>query len=198
MVPQTLLKVVASKKAKKKPAVKKSVKKTTKKSVKKVSKRGVGRQKYVPSDEHFETCRTGARKSLNNKEIAKAIGISAKTFQRNLDLFSPHLKKGLEESDDKNCEKVESALMKRCVGFESTETHNEKRVNAKGETIFMQKKEVTKTHPPSDVAIFFFLCNRMSDRWVSINKPIVEEDRSKGEIQMWFNSLKDQYSKVKR
>ena len=179
--------------AAKKRAIKKAAKKVVKKTVK---KNNAGRKKYVPSDEHFETCRTGARKGLNYSEISKAIGISLKTFQRNIDLFRPHLKKGLSESDDKNCEQVESALLKRCLGYETTETHSEKRVNANGETLFMAKREVKRFHPPSDVAIFFFLCNRAGERWQSINKPVVDEEKSKGEIQGWFDMMRNQYNKM--
>ena len=70
----------------------------------------MGRRKYIPSEEHLETAYKGAKKGLNEKEIAEAIGISLSSIKRNKDLFKPFIKKEHHESDDKNNEQVESAL----------------------------------------------------------------------------------------
>jgi len=156
-----------------------------------------GRTKYVPSEEHLHTAYVGAKKGLNYKEIAEAIGISDRTLRRNLDLFSPSIKKGRDESDDKNCEKVENALLKKATGFTFTEKTTEKRVDATGKAVIV-KKDVEKYYAPSDLAIFFYLVNRMPGRWQSINRPPLDDGDGAGEIQQWFREMRKQYDSIKK
>lgn len=119
---------------------------------------------YTPSDEHLYTAYVGAKKGLSQADIAKSIGISLSTFKRNLALFEPSLKKGHDESDDVNCERVESALMKLCLGYEYEEVQIEKWIDDNGKERVKQRK--TKRHnAPVAVAQFFWLCNRFPDKW---------------------------------
>ena len=119
-----------------------------------------GRPKYTPSQEHLDTAYLGAKKGLNEKEIAEAIGISYRTLTRNKDKFSLYIKKGRDESDDKNIEKVVSALLKKCVGYEYIETHTESVSGCESKL-----KTITKHVQPCITSIIFFLCNRDPDNW---------------------------------
>lgn len=174
----------------KKPANSKS-----KKSAKKT--KTAGRPAYSPSSKHIETAYKGAKKGLNEQEIAKAIGISYSTFQRNIDEFRPAVKKARDESNDENCDKVENSLLKRAIGHEFVEEHEEQRVTLKGKTIYATKKKIKKYHPASDVAIMYYLGNRRPDKWQSINNQQSGRKDSVGEIQGWFRAMEEEYEELK-
>ena len=154
---------------------KRPAKRTHKKKVDK-SKPKAGRSKYVPSPEHKETAYIGAKKGLSEKQIAEAIGISYKTFYKYKSQFKEHIKRGRAESDNPNCDKVESAQLKRALGYEYTETHESQKQIVDAKTgkatgyVEITKKTVTK-HVVADVtAQIFYLCNRRKLRWQSINR----------------------------
>jgi len=147
-----------------------------------------GRTRYEVSEEHLETAYIGAKKGLNEREIAKAIGISYSTLRRNLEQFRVPIKKGRSESDDLNCEKVESSMLKKCLGYEVTEKSTDRRVSETGK-VFISKKETVRHYQPSDTMIMFYLVNRNPKRWQSINKQPEGGIDSKGMIQQWFESM---------
>lgn len=168
-----------------------------KKKRKSTTGRPVGKPRYVPSEEHLHTAYIGGKKGLSHAQIAESIGISRKTIQRNLDSFEPYIKKGRDESEDKLCERVENALLKKATGYEFEERHQEKKVDPNGKILHMTMKTVKKYYPPSDIAIFFYLCNRMPDRWQNVQKPNVDDEHGKGDIQRWFEAMQNNYTKAK-
>ncbi len=142
-----------------------------------------GRHKYIPSQAHLKTASIGAKKGLSNQQIAEAIGVGLTTFKRNLHIFKEVLDEGRSESDDALCERAESALQKKMLGYEYTEVHKEiKKVpfvtsNANGKKVIeykesVQKRTITKWYPPSDTAIIFYLVNRSNGRWESVNNRV--------------------------
>lgn len=164
-------------------------------SRKKPRKSNAGKPAYIPSNEHLETAYSGAKKGLSYSEIARAIGISPKTLQRNLDQFGPKIKKGRDESFDKNCERVESSMLKRCLGYWVNEETKEKRIDGNGKATVIIK--TLKKHViPSDVLIMFYLCNRNPEKWQSINKPAGDKDTNKGEIRKWYEEMEKEIGKL--
>jgi hypothetical protein len=164
----------------------------------------MARPSYKPSEEHLETAYKGAKKGLNHAQIAKAIGISASSIKRNLDKFGPYIKRGREESRDIDCKKIENTLVKRCTGYFVEESTKETRTSnpAGGEEgkegVSVVTEKITKKWVnPSDVLTMFVLCNRIPDRWQSINRPVIDPDASKGEIQSWFETMKKGYEQIK-
>ena len=133
------------------------------------------RPKYKPSEEHFHTAYIGAKKGLSEEQIAKSIGTSYRTFRKYKSHFEPHIKKGRGESDDPNCKKVEGAMLKSCLGWEYEEVKKETKQLFNKETgkpinvIEMKKTSTTKQVLPNPTLIMFYSCNRMKERWHSIN-----------------------------
>jgi hypothetical protein len=100
---------------------------------------------------------------LNNKEIAKAMGIGERTFYEWIDAhaqFSHSLKKyrGLADIE------VENALYKSALGFKITETEREAR-KIEGQYKLVTTKETDKYIPGNSIAQIFYLKNRMPDRY---------------------------------
>lgn len=182
--------------AKKKAVKSKSVnKKAVKKRVTK-KKEKQGRPKYTPSEKHIETARIGAKKGLSEKEISKAIGISYACFQKYKKDFVGAIKKGHDESDDANCEKVENSLLKKALGYTYEEITKETRAGGEfGQTTI--ERAVIKHVQPSDTAIFFYLVNRKPERWQSVNKIVVDSKNSFGDIKGWFDEMKKEHDKTK-
>jgi len=129
----------------------------------------MSRPKYMPTEAHLKRVEEGAARGLNEKEIAKSLGISVSTFQRNKDHFRPHLKKGHEKAMDGKFREVESTLLKKALGYDYTETSKETKIMADG-TRQVTIREIKKHQPPSDTAMIFVLVNRIPDRWQSINR----------------------------
>ncbi len=182
---QTRTKKTTSKK-KSSPAVRSNKKKPTK-------KKPTGRPRYKPSKQHIETAYKGAKKGLNEEEIAKAIGISYACFQKYKKDFVGAIKKGHNESDDANVEKVENSLLRRANGYNLIETTTERKKMRGGKYKMFITKTVTKHLPPSETSMMFYLVNRKADRWQSINRPSSEREGSFGEIQKWFQAMEKEY-----
>ena len=140
----------------------------------------MARPSYEPSEEHFQTAYLGARKGLSEKQIAEAIGISYRTFRRYKEQYSPHVKKGRAESDDKNCELVESSMLKACLGFDYEEPKTEikklfdKKTGEELSTVEIKKTVIPKRVLANPTLIMFYLCNRNKARWQSINKAMLD------------------------
>ena len=101
-----------------------------------------------------------ARDGLTDEQIAKNIGISAKTLYRWKDLHSPicqALKQGKEVVD----REVENALLKRALGY----TYNEVTQEADELGDLSVTKVVTKQVSPDVTAQIFWLKNRKPKEW---------------------------------
>lgn len=104
-----------------------------------------------------------ARDGLNDEQIAKNIGIAARTYyewQERFPQFRQAIKKGKAPVDIQ----VENALLKRALGYEYEETITEIEEVEEGR----QKKHVRRIrkHMPPDVgAIVFWLKNRKPGKW---------------------------------
>ena len=70
------------------------------------------------------------------------------------------LKKGKKTPD----QEVVSALFMRAVGYSHPDIHI---TNYQGEITITS---IVKHYPPDPTSAIFWLCNRMSDKWRSINK----------------------------
>lgn len=116
-----------------------------------------------------------ARQGLNDKQIAKKLGISIRTYyeyQKKYPQFMQSIKKGKAPVDAM----VENALLKRALGFEYTETHTEYRLKDKRKGEKTKKgekpkavpvviKKIKKFIPPDVAATFIWLKNRRSRKW---------------------------------
>lgn len=139
----------------------------------------MGRKKYVPSIADKTAAYQGAMNGLNEKEIAKQIGISYTAFQKYKDEFAPLIKKGRIEGQPKNKKVIVNALIKRAAGYEYTETHMMKKTitgislidgtKVTGATT-IEKKTVNKYIPGSVAAMIFWLCNKAKREWQSVHK----------------------------
>lgn len=125
--------------------------------IKRVGAKGLYNPEMLPRLEQL--CLQG----LNNKEIAKSLGIGEKTFYEWIDRypqFSHSLKKyrGLADIE------VENALYKAAIGFNFTEREREAR-KIDGVYTLVTTKEIDKHIPGNSVAQIFYLKNRMPDRY---------------------------------
>ena len=112
-----------------------------------------------------------AEKGMTEKQIAKCLGISQQTFEdykKQYPLFIESLKKGKRRPD----EDVISALFMRAVGYSHPDVHIS---SYQGE---VKITSIIKHYPPDTTAIIFWLCNRLSDKWRSVNKDGVSNDNN--------------------
>jgi len=133
----------------------------------------LARKKYIPSEAHLKAVEEMAHKGVSQAKMAKALGISYRTFQRHLASFDEALKKGKDRVDQEAVKReiasVRSALLDKALGFKYTETTTEdKQVERSAQKITLTKT-VTKRIIPSDQAIFYYLGNRAPDEWQSVN-----------------------------
>jgi transposase len=158
-----------------------------------------GRPPYRPSPEHLATAQLGAKRGHSEKEIASAIGISLSTFYKNKKAFTEVLKKGHAQSDDQFLERAEDSLRKKIEGYEYVEKHRDVKEtpfrvtvkdedgkylkDADGNYVYdvefkktVHLKEVTKWIVPDSMLIIWYLVNRNSGRWQSINH--IEPDQA--------------------
>ena len=109
--------------------------------------------------------------------IAKKIGVHISTFYRWLIKY-PEIKEAYENGRAIVDEKVETALIKSCIGFHHTATKYDtvvsKRFNQNGRCIEECEKlvpvETDVYIPPSVTALEFYLCNHMPESWRAINR----------------------------
>ncbi len=131
----------------------------------------MGREPYIPSEQHIETAYQGALKGLTEVQIAESIGIGRSTFQRHKDAFRGAIKKARAESVDPNCDRVEDSLLKEATGYEFQETHIEQIKEKKTGKVTAEKiKIITKWFRPNPLSMVFYLINKRSDLWQSIHK----------------------------
>jgi transposase len=106
-----------------------------------------------------------ARDGLIDEQIAGNMGISTSTFyewKNKYSEFSDTLKKGKEVID----RQVESALLKRAMGYSFEEITEESVYNEKKQQFEMKvTKRVTKQLAPDTTAQIFWLKNRKPAEW---------------------------------
>lgn len=96
-----------------------------------------------------------AKEGLNNKQIAKSLGIGEKTFYEWLEKY-PQLSHSLKKYRGLADIEVENALYRNAVGY----NYKEQAVTNRGEVVTVQKY-----HSPNTTAQIFYLKNRMPDRY---------------------------------
>lgn len=99
------------------------------------------------------------REGLGIKEIAEKIGISPKTLQRWAYRYS-EIRDKLFNSPKLIDAKVEEAILKKALGFETTEVRQVKKANGDEEIT-----AVTKVVPPDLSACSFWLKNSCPEKW---------------------------------
>ena len=106
-----------------------------------------------------------ARDGLTDEQIAKNMGISRSTlneWKKKYPDISDTLKRGKEVVDVE----VENALLKRALGYSTTEVTRERALNPEtGKVELITTKAVTKEVPPDTTAQIFWLKNRRPDLW---------------------------------
>lgn len=106
-----------------------------------------------------------ARDGLTNEQIAEKIGISRETLRvwcNSYPAISATLKKGKEVVD----RQVESALLKRALGYKYDEITKELSVDPNtGEERLIITKIITKEVQPDTTAQIFWLKNRKPEEW---------------------------------
>jgi len=136
----------------------------------------MGRPKFEVNKEQRKAIYELAKAGCTDQEIADQIGIDRVTFSKYKFTFINELKKGKEEGEPINIANVENALLRKACGYEYTEITEEPHWIKKDGYIGIDEekkmritKKVTKHVVPSDMAIFYYLGNRVPDRWQSVN-----------------------------
>ena len=132
-----------------------------------------GRKPYTPTDKHIETVQKMKEKGATDKECAKAIGISERSFKKyKKALFAPAIKKGNEERQQTLLEMAEDNLPKQLTGYYVEEEIE--RVNPlTGKFELYEKKK--KWIAPNATLLMFTTVNAQNAvngkiPWQSINK----------------------------
>lgn len=105
-----------------------------------------------------------ARNGLNDRQIAKNLGIGVASFYlfiNEYSEFSDAIKRGRKPVDIE----VENALLKRALGFEYEEKTTEVEIGVDGMPQPSRIKTVKKIIPPDTGAIAFWLKNRKKSEW---------------------------------
>ena len=99
-----------------------------------------------------------------NKDIAKMLGVSEKTFYKYL-LVKSELIQALKENKAIADLAVENSLYKRAIGYEYKEVTKEIRTNKEDAVTSKHVKTVTKQVAPDTTAQIFWLKNRKQEQW---------------------------------
>lgn len=106
-----------------------------------------------------------ARDGLSEEQIAHNMGIGRVTL-RNWRAKSEIIASALKTTKDVVDKEVENALYKRAMGFEYTETVEERKLNPEtGQFEMVVTKRVNKVALPDTTAQIFWLKNRKPDVW---------------------------------
>lgn len=109
-----------------------------------------------------------ARQGLNDKQIAKNLGIALSAYynyQNQYVEFLEALKRGKHPVDIE----VENSLLKRALGFEYEEKHTEIEIGSDGQPKPAKIKTVKKFIPGDTTAMIFWLKNRNPENWRDVN-----------------------------
>lgn len=127
----------------------------------------------------FEEIKDWVRNGATDEEVAKRLGIAYSTFKEYKNEFSA-FSAILKETKDVVDAQVESALLKRALGYEFKEITKELR---DGELV--PTKIVTKHMAPDTAALIFWAKNRRPDRWR--DKPKEEEGTEDRSLNITFS-----------
>lgn len=119
----------------------------------------MGKVDFWLTPEGLVLLRAKSRDSLTKGELAKKLGIAAKTlslWERRYPEIKDALKQGREITDAQ----VENAILKKALGFETTEV--KKVIKADGAE---EVTTVQKSVPPDVSAASVWLKNRCPERW---------------------------------
>lgn len=106
-----------------------------------------------------------ARDGLTDEQIAHNMGVAYSTLRVWKDKFSA-LSAALKKGKDVVDVEVENALLKRALGYSTTEVTREQALNPEtGKLELVITKAVTKEVPPDTTAQIFWLKNRRPDLW---------------------------------
>jgi hypothetical protein len=119
----------------------------------------MAQQKLVIDETLLITVRGLARDGATDAQIAKALGISERTFYSYLKQY-PKLKKWLDEGKKPANFMVENALFKKAIGCKTITTKVSKNKDG-SETVVTTISEI----PPDPLACIRWLVNRRPDRW---------------------------------
>jgi len=117
-----------------------------------------------------------AKRGLTDEEIARAIKVRYSTFRKYKSEFMEEIERGRQEGLPVIVDDLQNALLKKAMGFEFTERHVRKEKDGQGKWQDVERKEVRKYYPPSDVLLIFALCNLAPARYRSVNR--VNEPRN--------------------
>lgn len=112
------------------------------------------------------TVLTGWARNITETEIAANIGIAPKTLIEWKKKY-PKIRNALREGREVTDIKVENALLKAALGYETTEYM----IDANG-----KKRAVKKQVPPNTTAMIFWLKNRKSHEWRDKREYTVDGD----------------------
>lgn len=130
----------------------------------------------ITSESMITRIRGWCMEGATNSEIAERLGISDATFYR-YQQQSPELKEALLYAKEIVDYRVENALLRRALGYDTVETVTEETAAGK------VTRTVRKHIPPDVTAGIFWLKNRKPDRWRQ--KPeFIPEDTGTGVIMM--------------
>jgi transposase len=129
--------------------------------------------KYDP-ERHPILARALAREGLTNIEIAKRMGVSRATLI-NWRRKYPEMLAALKEGKDVIDAQVESALLRRALGYEYEETEISIAEDGKKKRV----KKVKKSLAPDVTAQIFWLKNRQKEKWrESVPEPRVDKSET--------------------
>ena len=125
-----------------------------------------------------------AENGYSDKDIAEKMGISVPTFRR-YRLEAPEIDQAVQDGKDVVDHKVESALLKAALGYETKEVEiiivkGKAKKDGKAEDIKVMQKTTTKEQPPNVLACQTWLFNRQRDKWKRNrdSEIAVEDDQS--------------------
>lgn len=119
------------------------------------------------------------RNGATDKEVWNKLGISEDSFYEYKKKFS-EFSESLKKSKDVVDAQVESALLKRALGYDYQETTQE--ITADGKKYV---KKVTKHMPSDTAALIFWQKNRRPDKWRE--KPKEEEGTEDRSLNITFS-----------
>ena len=120
------------------------------------------------------------REGRSEKEIADNMNVSVSTLRTWKQKFS-EFAKAFELDDEEKVkirdEKVESALLKKALGYRYMETTYERATDEDGSKKMVVKRQVEKQASPDLSALTFWLKNRQPEKWKEKQeKEIKEQD----------------------
>ncbi len=145
-----------------------------------------GKYEYWLTEEGLLKIEDWARQGLTDEQIAYNMGISRTTlydWSKKFACISNTLKKGKEIVDIQ----VENALLKRALGYTTTEKKVKKEYGEITEEI-----TVTKEIPPDPTSAIFWLKNRRPEQWREKREVVVEDETVK---ESWFVDDEDNKQK---